>query len=161
MVALDEYTTTNGATVVVPKSHTWDNEKIPDPSDAIPVVMPAGSIVYFLSTLWHGGGRNVSNRDRMALTVQYCQVNEFFNFPLQDAAPGLTSQKPWIRQLENMMLVVDFDQLDKLPPRLVEMLGYKVGAPFIGYVDGRNPRVAVERMMERYRHQHKDRDSRL
>ncbi len=74
MVALDEYTLTNGATVMVPKSHTWGHDKTPTPDEALPVIMPAGSIMYFLSTLWHGGGRNTSDGDRMAITVQYSQV---------------------------------------------------------------------------------------
>lgn len=140
MVALDPYTSTNGATVTVPKSHSW-TDRIAEPSDAESVIMPAGSVLYFLSTLWHGGGRNISSADRVALTVQYCQ--------------------PWIRQLENQMLVVDFDKLDEMPPRLVDMLGYKVGAPFIGHVDGSSPRAAARRMLERYKGLRKENESRL
>lgn len=131
MVALDAYTSTNGATVIVKDSHTWGDDRMPDPSEVSTAIMPAGSIIYFLSTLWHGGGGNTSNGDRVALTVQYCQ--------------------PWVRQLENQMLVVDFDKLAELPPQLVEMLGYKVGRPFIGHVDGSSPRAAVQRMLSRYR----------
>lgn len=140
MVALDAYTPTNGATVLIPKSHNW-SDKIPDPSESVSAVMPAGSIMYFISTLWHGGGQNTSGNDRVALTVQYCQ--------------------PWVRQLENQMLVVDFDQLDEMPPRLVDMLGYKVGAPFIGHVDGSSPRAAVQRMLERYKNLKRDGEPRL
>lgn len=131
MVAIDPFTPTNGATVIVPKSHTWGAEKIPERSEATSVIMPVGSIMYFVSTLWHGGGENMSDRDRVALTVQYCQ--------------------PWMRQLENQLLAVDWDRLDELPPRLVDMLGYKVGAPFIGHVNGNSPRAAVNRLLERYR----------
>lgn len=131
MVALDAYTPTNGATVIVPKSHTWSGDRVPTPTEVVTVTMPAGSIMYFLSTLWHGGGRNTSDGDRLALTVQYCQ--------------------PWIRQLENQMLAVDFEKLEEMPPRLVDLLGYKVGAPFIGHVDGNSPRTAVSRIMARLR----------
>jgi ectoine hydroxylase-related dioxygenase (phytanoyl-CoA dioxygenase family) len=131
MVALDPYTSTNGATVIVPKSHTWGADRIPDRSEAVPVITPAGSMIYFLSTLWHGGGENTSSEDRVALTVQYCQ--------------------PWMRQLENQLLAVDWEKLDEMPPRLVDMLGYKVGAPFIGHVDGNSPRAAVSRLLERHR----------
>ncbi|EXL93794.1 hypothetical protein NOF04DRAFT_13499 [Fusarium oxysporum II5] len=127
MVALDSYTKTNGATVVVPKSHTWDSSHVPTPGEAEPVIMERGSLVYFLGTLWHGGGKNVSEKERRALTVQYCQ--------------------PWVRPLENQILAVDWEKLDELPPRLVDMLGYQVGAPFVGYVDGISPRRAVERKM--------------
>ncbi|KAI9148788.1 Tuberculostearic acid methyltransferase UfaA1 [Paramyrothecium foliicola] len=105
MVAIDPYTTTNGATVMVPKSHSWGPEPIPHPSQAQPAIMSSGSMFYFLSTLWHGGGGNTSAQDRIALTVQYAQ--------------------PWIRPLENQILAVEWDKLDQMPPRLVDMLGYK------------------------------------
>lgn len=128
MIALDAYTESNGATVVVPKSHGWGNTEKPDRSQAIPVIMPQGSLVYFLGTLWHGGGQNTSNSERNALTVQYCQ--------------------PWMRPLENQMLAVKWEKLNQIPPRLVDMLGYKVGAPFVGYVDGVSPRRAVEALLK-------------
>ncbi|KAF5985081.1 phytanoyl dioxygenase family [Fusarium coicis] len=128
MVALDSYTNTNGATVVVPKSHTWDSSHVPTPEDAQPVIMEKGSVVYFLGTLWHGGGENVSENERRALTVQFCQ--------------------PWVRPLENQILAVDWEKLNEIPPRLVDMLGNQVGAPFVGYVDGISPRRAVERKMK-------------
>ncbi|KAF4459514.1 phytanoyl- dioxygenase family [Fusarium albosuccineum] len=73
MVSLDAYTETNGSTVVVPGSHEWGPDCVPNRSEAIPIIMPKGSIVYFLGTLWHGGGQNISNNERRALTVQFCQ----------------------------------------------------------------------------------------
>ncbi|KAK1481568.1 phytanoyl-CoA dioxygenase [Colletotrichum cuscutae] len=64
MVALDDFTPTNGATVIIPGSHTWgpdtDTAHLPQRKDAIPVVMDKGSVVFFLGTLWHGGGENTS-----------------------------------------------------------------------------------------------------
>ncbi|KAF3356198.1 hypothetical protein VDGD_07769 [Verticillium dahliae] len=130
MIALDPYTSTNGATVVVPKSHTWGADRIPSRAEAVPVVMPKGSIVYFIGTLWHGGGCNTSDSDRRALTVQYCQ--------------------PWIRTIENQFLAVDFEKLSDIPKRIVDMLGYQVAAPFIGHVDGMSPRKAAERHLQRW-----------
>ncbi|KAJ3497584.1 hypothetical protein NLG97_g1788 [Lecanicillium saksenae] len=130
MIALDDYTETNGSTVIIPGSHKWDSERQPDRSEAVPVVMPAGSIVYFLGTLWHGGGQNRSDRGRQALTVQYCMS--------------------WMRQLENQLLAVDWDKLEDIPPRLVEMMGYKVGNPFLGYADGRSPRTRVTQLLEKW-----------
>lgn len=56
-----------------------------------------------------------------------------------------------MRSLENQLLAVGWDKLDKIPPRLVDLLGYKVGAPFVGYVDGISPRRAVELLLKRYR----------
>lgn len=125
MVALDDYTADNGSTVIVPKSHKWADRK-PSTAEAKPVIMPAWSIVYFLGTLWHGGGRNETSSPRLALTVQYCMS--------------------WMRPLENQQLAVDWDKLNDIPPRIVEMIGYKVGQPFIGYVDGRSPRTRVTQL---------------
>ncbi|KAL7929962.1 hypothetical protein V8C35DRAFT_314254 [Trichoderma chlorosporum] len=131
MIALDDYTATNGATVIVPDSHLWDSHRVPSHQETIPVVMPAGSMFFFLSTLWHGGGANTSNDSRLALTVQYCQ--------------------PWIRPMENQILAVDWEKLDEIPERLVDMLGYKVGNPFLGFVDGGSPRAAVGRLLKKYK----------
>lgn len=130
MIALDEYTETNGSTVIIPDSHTW-GDRLPKRSEAQSVVMPAGSIMYFIGTLWHGGGENTSSEGRLALTVQYCQ--------------------PWMRQLENQQLAVDWEKLDDIPPKLVAMMGYKVGMPFLGYVNGRSPRTRVAELMEKWK----------
>jgi ectoine hydroxylase-related dioxygenase (phytanoyl-CoA dioxygenase family) len=130
MIALDDYTATNGATVIVPDSHTWDSKRVPSREETIPVIMPSGSIIYFVSTLWHGGGANTSNESRLALTAQYCQ--------------------PWIRPMENLILAVDWEKLDDIPEKLVGMLGYKVGNPFIGFVNGGSPRAAVQRLLEKW-----------
>ena len=85
--AIDEFTTDNGATEVIPGSHRWDGvEPAPSAADAVPVVMPAGSVVLFAGTLWHRGGANRSDRARLAITPQYC--------------------RPWVRQQEQQILSV-------------------------------------------------------
>ncbi|KAH0527492.1 hypothetical protein TsFJ059_002492 [Trichoderma semiorbis] len=131
MIALDDYTANNGATVIVPDSHLWDSRRVPSAEETIPVIMPAGSMLFFLSTLWHGGGANTSDESRLALTAQYCQ--------------------PWIRPMENQILAVDWEKLDEIPERLVDMFGYKVGNPFLGFVDGGSPRAAVGRLLKKYK----------
>lgn len=128
MVAVDDFTSNNGATSIVPDSHLWDATRMPKRNEEMPGVMPTGSIMYFLGTLWHGGGANNSLTSRLALTVQYCQ--------------------PWIRPFENQILAVGWEKLDSIPSRLVDMLGYKVGQPFMGYVDGRSPLAAVSHLLE-------------
>ncbi|CRK09354.1 hypothetical protein BN1723_009052 [Verticillium longisporum] len=106
MIALDPYTSTNGATVVVPKSHTWGADRIPSRAEAVPVVMPKGSIVYFIGTLWHGGGCNTSDSDRRALTVQYCQ--------------------PWIRTIEISSSPLTLRSFLTFPRGLSTCLGTKL-----------------------------------
>jgi ectoine hydroxylase-related dioxygenase (phytanoyl-CoA dioxygenase family) len=83
--------------------------------------------VYFVSTLWHGGGANVSDRPRQSATVQYCN--------------------PYIRPIENQILAVDPRKLDAIPRQLVDMMGYRHMEPFMGYADGMAPRRAARRMV--------------
>ena len=118
--AIDEFTADNGATELIPGSHTWDDEVTePDERHIQPVVMPAGSVVVFLGTLLHRGGANHSNGSRLAVTPQYCE--------------------PWIRQIETMSLAVPPTVASMFSPRVQALLGYSIYPPFIGYVDGRDP----------------------
>lgn len=116
-----------GATRIVPGSHTWDSHRRPTEEETVPALCPEGGVVYFLSTLWHGGGANVSDRPRQSATVQYCN--------------------PYIRPIENQILAVDPRKLDSIHPRIVEMMGYTHMEPFIGYADGLGPRRAARRMV--------------
>jgi hypothetical protein len=85
---------------------------------------------YFVGTTWHGGGPNSSDKPRQSATVQYCQpyVRPFQSMPVR----VLTKTKQ-IRQIENQILAVDPRRLGEMPRELVEMLGYRVHKPFIGY----------------------------
>lgn len=84
--AIDDFTADNGATVVIPGSHRW-GRRPPGPDDQVlPVVMPAGSCVFFVGTLWHGGGANTSTSERLAVTAQYCE--------------------PWLRPMEAYILSI-------------------------------------------------------
>ena len=114
MVVLEDYTATNGATKLIPGSHLWGSqqEQKPREEDSISAICSAGSIIYFLGTTYHSGGPNTSENSRHALTIQYCQ--------------------PFIRPLENLMMCVDPRKLNEIPERLVDMMGYKSGYPFLG-----------------------------
>ncbi|KAH9210373.1 phytanoyl-CoA-dioxygenase-like protein [Leptodontidium sp. 2 PMI_412] len=123
MVALDDFTSTNGATSLIPGSHLWDDTRRPTREEMIPAIMPAGSMVYFLNTLWHSGGANTSDKPRRSLTVQYCQ--------------------PWLRTYENFTVAQGWENLDVVPKKLLQLMGFSTHE-FMGYVDGRSPRAGVE-----------------
>ncbi|MFY2860315.1 phytanoyl-CoA dioxygenase family protein [Mycobacterium sp. THU-M104] len=117
--AIDDFTADNGATVVLPGSHRW-GRRPPGPDDpALPVVMPAGSCVFFVGTLWHGGGANTTDRDRLAITAQYCQ--------------------PWLRPMEAFTLSVPREVARTLSADIQRMIGYSIHPPFVGAVDGLHP----------------------
>jgi ectoine hydroxylase-related dioxygenase (phytanoyl-CoA dioxygenase family) len=117
--AIDEFTAENGATQVIPGSHRWGTE-VPSETDAdiVDVVMPAGSVVVFLGTLWHRGGANRSDRSRLAISPQYCE--------------------PWARQQEQMVLSVGA-AASQYSPRIQTMLGFGIHPPFMGLVNGMHP----------------------
>jgi len=114
IVALDDFTAENGATCIVPGSHKWGSNRQAKRSETVPVVMPAGSVAYFLGTTWHGGGGNSTDKSRQSVLVQYCQ--------------------PYIRPIENQFLGVDPRKLDEIPEQIVDMMGYQLHNTFIGYV---------------------------
>jgi ectoine hydroxylase-related dioxygenase (phytanoyl-CoA dioxygenase family) len=119
--ALDDFTEDNGATEVIPGSHLWGDEA-PDANDdrVRQITMASGSAVVFMGTLLHRGGANRSKSTRLGITPQYCQ--------------------PWIRQIENMTLAVPPPAASAFSPLVQALLGYSIHPPFIGYVDGRDPR---------------------
>lgn len=124
--ALDAFTEDNGATVIIPGSHCWD-ERRPDEADkarAIKAVMPQGSMLFFVGTLWHHGGANHSDTPRMCLTAQYCA--------------------PWLRQQENYSLSISPETVARCSPRMRQLLGYSIHKPFMGMVDGKHPLRLIE-----------------
>lgn len=124
MWALDDFTETNGATRVVPGSHRWTDRQPVDPDETVPVTMKAGSVLFILGTLWHGGGANHTDRARLGVLLEY--------------AAG------WLRPQENHVLAVPPAVVRTLEPRLQELLGYGIHPPFVGYVDGRHPRRTLD-----------------
>jgi ectoine hydroxylase-related dioxygenase (phytanoyl-CoA dioxygenase family) len=124
MWALDDFTTTNGATLIVPGSHRTAPTERPDDDEAVPALMPAGSVLFYVGTVWHGGGANRSDERRLGVILEYAAS--------------------WLRAQENHVTAVPVDLMRTLPPRLQELLGYNISSAFIGYVDGRHPRKVLE-----------------
>jgi ectoine hydroxylase-related dioxygenase (phytanoyl-CoA dioxygenase family) len=117
--ALDDFTAANGATLVVPGSHDPAQGK-PATGEAVPVEMPAGSVLLFSGRLWHGAGANTSTGPRRAVVIDYLQ--------------------PWLRPCEAHTLSADPGQARRLPQRLQELLGFNQPSPYLGFVNGQHPR---------------------
>jgi Phytanoyl-CoA dioxygenase (PhyH) len=124
--AIDDFTEDNGATVVIPKSHAW-GDRTPTSADLErlqPVVMPAGSMLFFLGTLWHAGGANRSDASRLCVTAQYCA--------------------PFLRGQENYSLSISRDRVRACSEHVQRLLGYSIHSPFLGMVDGKHPKRLLE-----------------
>lgn len=117
--ALDDFTVGNGATRVVPGSHQPLAGK-PAPDEAVPVPMPAGSVLLFSGRLYHGAGANTSTRPRLGVVIDY--------------------QQPWLRPCEAHTLSADPSQVRLLPQRLQELLGFNQPSPYLGFINGLHPR---------------------
>lgn len=123
MWAFDDFTEANGATRLIPGSHTWA-ERVPSADDPIACAeMPAGSVNFYLGKVWHGGGANSTDRPRLGVILEYAAA--------------------WLRAQENHILAVPRETVAELPARLQELLGYNIYPPFVGYVDGRDPKKFI------------------
>jgi ectoine hydroxylase-related dioxygenase (phytanoyl-CoA dioxygenase family) len=130
IVALVDFTADNGATRVVPGSHTGDVEFIFDPEEidrvAVPAEMPAGSAVLYLGSTLHGGGANVTaDAWRRGMHISYVVG--------------------WLRTEENHYLSLWPDVIRTLPRRSQELLGFGAhdalmsGGGYLGMIDLQDP----------------------
>lgn len=124
MWAFDDFTEANGATRMVPGSHRNALEQATPETPTVPAEMPAGSVMIYLGSVWHGGGANRTDRARLGVAIEYVAG--------------------WLRPQETHLLAVPLDTARTLPERLQELLGYNVYPPFLGYVDGRHPKRVLE-----------------
>jgi ectoine hydroxylase-related dioxygenase (phytanoyl-CoA dioxygenase family) len=129
MLAIDEFTEDNGATVIIPGSHLWDANRLPsDKDEKRKAIMPAGSICVFGGNLWHGGGTNTSSKARRGITIVFAQ--------------------PWLRTIENHFLSIPVRIVATLDPQIQSYLGYSLHHPFTGSVDFRHPRKKLLELAE-------------
>jgi hypothetical protein len=106
---LDDFTAENGATRVIPGSHTWGRrpaDVLDDPLATHPqevlVLGRAGSIAVLNAHAWHGGTANHSPAPRLAMHAFYCRRDK----PQQ--------------QYQKQLLPPDLQE--RLSPRLRDML---------------------------------------
>jgi ectoine hydroxylase-related dioxygenase (phytanoyl-CoA dioxygenase family) len=111
--ALTDFTAANGATRVVPGSHTWPWERKATPDQVVQAEMSAGSVLLYSGTVLHSGGRNDSDSARLGLNLTYCLG--------------------WLRQEENQYLSCPPHIARTLEPALQELLGYTQGNYALGY----------------------------
>ena len=61
--AVTDFTKENGATQIVPGSHLWEKDRIPNEDEIAYAEMEAGSVLLYTGTVLHGGGENTSKND--------------------------------------------------------------------------------------------------
>ncbi|MGH3746582.1 MAG: phytanoyl-CoA dioxygenase family protein [Micromonosporaceae bacterium] len=124
MLALSDYTTENGGTLVIPGSHHWDDERPPRREEAVPTEMSAGSGLIFLGGTYHGAGSNQADSPRTGLILGLDLGN--------------------LRQEENQYLAVSRESLRGYPEDVQRILGYDICPPGLGWYEMQNPHVVLE-----------------
>ncbi|HYC00125.1 MAG TPA: phytanoyl-CoA dioxygenase family protein [Candidatus Limnocylindrales bacterium] len=113
--AMCDFTDANGATRIIPGSNKREDRLQFGYEDTEPAEMPAGSVLLYTGSVYHGGGANRSQSVRYGLNITYA--------------------RSWLRQEENQYLAVPHDIARTLPDDLLRLMGYQRGAYALGYVD--------------------------
>jgi ectoine hydroxylase-related dioxygenase (phytanoyl-CoA dioxygenase family) len=120
MWALTDFTEENGATRLVPGTHTRDRSPLlGEPHETVGAVMKKGSVLVWNGSLWHGGGANQSGQRRIGLAMNYCAG--------------------WMRQQENQQLGIPLAVARGFSPRLRKLAGFGLYMRLLGHIDKCSP----------------------
>ena len=111
--AITDFTSENGATQVVPGSTQWPDDQEIQPEQITQAEMKAGSVLVYSGSVFHSGGANTSDQDRIGINITY--------------ALG------WLRQEENQYLSCPPELAKDLSPTLQGLAGYAMGQYALGY----------------------------
>ena len=111
--ALTDFTRENGATHVAPGSVDWEDGRRPSADEVTFAEMSAGSVLVYSGSVFHGGGANTSDADRIGVNMTYTLG--------------------WLRQEENQYLACPPEIARHLDPELQALIGYARGSYALGY----------------------------
>jgi ectoine hydroxylase-related dioxygenase (phytanoyl-CoA dioxygenase family) len=111
--AITDFTEENGATRVAPGSTGWPDDRLPGEEEIACAEMDRGSVVLYTGSVFHGGGANRSDHDRIGINMTYTLG--------------------WLRQEENQYLSCPPEIAKDLDHDLQALLGYTVGSYALGY----------------------------
>ncbi|KIW16891.1 hypothetical protein PV08_04081 [Exophiala spinifera] len=124
VTALVRTTKANGATIVIPGSHKWGDDRMPLDQEAFPAELNPGDTMLFLGGTYHAGGANTTT-DEARETV------------------GIFLCKGMYRQVENQYFMVPPEKAERLSPKARRLLGYAISPPFCGFVKYKDPMEAI------------------
>jgi hypothetical protein len=111
--AVTDFVQENGATQVVPGSVDWPDDRRATVEEITSAQMSRGSVLVYTGSVFHGGGANISQADRIGLNITYTLG--------------------WLRQEENQYLSCPPDIARTLSPELQALIGYDLGSYALGY----------------------------
>ncbi len=124
MWALTDFTEANGATRIIPGSQDLPDARDHTIDETVPAEMTAGSCLLYTGKVYHGGGANNTDGVRIGANITYVVG--------------------WLRQEENQYVSVPREVAETLDDNLLRLLGYRIGAYALGYIDDvRDPLEAL------------------
>jgi ectoine hydroxylase-related dioxygenase (phytanoyl-CoA dioxygenase family) len=123
--AMTDFTEENGATRVIPGSNHFEDRLRFEETDTIAAEMSKGSILFYSGSVYHAGGANRSAQTRYGVNITY--------------------NVSWLRQEENQYLATPLEIARTLPVELLRLMGYRLGAYALGYVDDLRDPIEVVR----------------
>ena len=110
--------------IVVGSNHREDGLRF-GIEDTVPAEMARGSVLFYSGSVYHGGGPNTTDAHRRAINITY--------------------NVSFLRQEENQYLSVPRPVAATFPEELQRLMGYRMGAYALGYVDElRDPITVLE-----------------
>ncbi|KAF9886454.1 hypothetical protein FE257_011486 [Aspergillus nanangensis] len=129
LIAGCEVTRENGATMFVPGSHKWDDERWARADEVCFAEMAPGSALIFLSASYHGGGHNsVPGSIRTMHSLFFVRGH--------------------LRTEENQFLAVPRSRVREMSPKMLDLLGYKKPTTALGIVENISPDEDVNGIWE-------------
>ncbi len=119
----DDFTEANGATRIVVGSQQREDGLRFGVEDSVPAEMGRGSVLFYSGSVYHGGGANTTDAHRRAINITY--------------------NVSFLRQEENQYLSVPQATAATFPEPLQRLMGYRLGAYALGYIDDLRDPLAV------------------
>ena len=116
MFAGTDFSKENGATRIIPGSHRWSPDRVPNESEAQYAEMPQGSVAIWLGRTFHALSKSTVDSPRTGIAVAFTVG--------------------WLRQEENQFLAVPLDVVKELPERMQQLLGYQTHSTMLGWCEG-------------------------
>ncbi|KAH8812566.1 phytanoyl-CoA dioxygenase [Xylogone sp. PMI_703] len=130
LIAGCEVTREKGATMFVPGSHKWDDDRYATKDEVCFAEMAPGSALIFLASCYHGGGANtIPNSIRTMYSLFFIRGT--------------------LRTEENQFLAIPRSKVLQMSPKMLELLGYTKPTTALGIVENISPHEDLEGIWEK------------
>ncbi|KAH7002445.1 hypothetical protein EDB80DRAFT_79266 [Ilyonectria destructans] len=129
LIAGTKTTRQNGATMFIPGSHKWDDNRTPQLNEICFAEMEQGSALIFLASCYHGGGHN-------SVPGEVRKIH------------GLFFVRGTMRTEENQFLAIPHSKALTMSDKMLSLLGYKKPSTVLGIVENNDPALNLPAVLK-------------